>query len=68
MKAVTHIAVVGAVPYGLSLAAHLAGRGADFRAFGGARRTWLLHMPKGMHLKPDGFAPSLSARFARGAP
>ena len=68
MKAVTDIAVAGAVPYGLSLAAHPAGRGADFRAFGGPMRTWLLHMSKGMRRTSDGFASSLSARLARGAP
>lgn len=57
----TDLAVVGAGPYGLSLAAHLASRKADFRIFGSPMRTWLEQMPKGMHLKSDGFASSLSA-------
>lgn len=61
MTTAVEIAVVGAGPYGLSLAAHLAGRGADFRIFGSPMRTWLEHMPKGMHLKSEGFASSLSA-------
>jgi thioredoxin reductase len=54
-------AVVGAGPYGLSIAAHLQGRGIDFRIFGKPMTTWLSHMPKGMLLKSDGFASNLSA-------
>lgn len=52
-------AIIGAGPYGLSLAAHLAG--ADFRIFGKPLTTWRDHMPKGMLLKSDGFASNLSA-------
>lgn len=55
------IAVVGAGPYGLSIAAHLNGAGADFRLFGAPMQTWRSHMPDGMLLKSDGFASSLSA-------
>ena len=54
-------AVVGAGPYGLSIAAHLEDRGIDFRIFGKPMTTWLNHMPKGMLLKSDGFASNLSA-------
>jgi hypothetical protein len=54
-------AVVGAGPYGLSIAAHLRARGADFAVFGPPLATWRAHMPKGMSLKSDGFASSLSA-------
>ena len=54
-------AVIGAGPYGLSVAAHLHGRGADFRVFGRPLDTWRTHMPKGMFLKSDGFASNLSA-------
>jgi thioredoxin reductase len=55
------IAIVGAGPYGLSIAAHLRDRGADFRVFGTPLGTWRTAMPKGMQLKSDGFASSLSA-------
>jgi hypothetical protein len=51
------VAIVGAGPYGLSVAAHL--RGCDVRLFGPPMHTWLRHMPRGMHLKSDGFASNL---------
>jgi thioredoxin reductase len=57
---VIHAAIIGAGPYGLSIAAHLAGRGIPFRIFGYPMKTWSAHMPKGMRLKSDGFASSLS--------
>ena len=57
----TRTAIIGAGPYGLSLAAHLAAAGAEFRIFGKPLTTWRDHMPKGMHLKSDGFASNLSA-------
>ena len=53
------VAIIGAGPYGLSIAAHLKARGVDFRIFGHPMRTWLAHMPKGMRLKSEGFASSL---------
>jgi thioredoxin reductase len=53
------VAIIGAGPYGLSIAAHLKARGVDFRIFGRPMRTWLAHMPKGMRLKSEGFASSL---------
>lgn len=55
------IAIIGAGPYGLSLAAHLKAAGADFRIFGRPMATWRSHMPQGMLLKSDGFASNLSA-------
>ena len=42
-------AIIGAGPYGLSLAAHLAAAGVDFRIFGAPLTSWRAHMPKGMH-------------------
>jgi thioredoxin reductase len=54
------VAIVGAGPYGLSIAAHLRARGVDFRICGHPMHTWLAHMPKGMRLKSEGFASSLS--------
>jgi len=55
------IAIVGAGPYGLSLAAHLKAAGVSFRIFGKPMSTWRDHMPKGMCLKSEGFASNLSA-------
>ena len=53
------VAIIGAGPYGLSLAAHLKARQVDFRIFGRPMEFWLKHMPRGMHLKSEGFASSL---------
>lgn len=50
------VAIIGAGPYGLSIAAHLKASGVEFRIFGGAMEFWLKHMPEGMHLKSEGFA------------
>jgi thioredoxin reductase len=58
------VAVVGAGPYGLSLAAHLAHRGIGVRTFGSPMATWRHKMPANMLLKSDGFASSLSAPIA----
>lgn len=55
------VAVIGAGPYGLSLAAHLSARGVSHRIFGRPLETWRHHMPKGMLLKSEGFASNLSA-------
>ncbi len=55
----TNVAIVGAGPYGLSVAAHLEGAGIPFRIFGHPMDSWLRHMPKGMMLKSDGFASDI---------
>lgn len=55
------VAIVGAGPYALSLAAHLRAAGVDFRVFGEPMRLWRSHMPAGMFLKSQGFASSLSS-------
>lgn len=55
------IVIIGAGPYGLSLAAHLGAAGADYRIFGKPLSTWRSHMPRGMLLKSDGSASNLSA-------
>ena len=52
------VAIVGAGPYGLSIAAHLAQRRLSFRVFGKPMESWL-QMPCGMTLKSEGFASSL---------
>lgn len=65
----TSVAIVGAGPYGLSIAAHFRSRGIPFRVFGKAMDSWLAHMPKGMFLKSDGFASNIydpGARFTLG--
>src|SRR6266404_5962391 len=53
------VAIIGAGPYGLSIAAHLKARGINFRIFGHPMHTWLAHMPMGMRLKSEGFASCL---------
>jgi thioredoxin reductase len=52
-------AIIGAGPYGLSVAAHFRQRGIPFRIFGRPMDSWLAHMPKGMMLKSDGFASDI---------
>ena len=52
-------AIIGAGPYGLSIAAHFRRRGISFRIFGRPMDSWLNHMPKGMMLKSDGFASNI---------
>ena len=54
-------AIIGAGPYGLSVAAHLAAAGRPFRIFGSPLASWRAHMPKGMQLKSDGFASNISS-------
>jgi thioredoxin reductase len=57
---VTEVAIIGAGPYGLSIAAFLAARGIPFRIFGNPMSAWANQMPKGMRLKSEGFASSLA--------
>jgi thioredoxin reductase len=52
----TDVAIIGAGPYGLSIAAHVKHAGLQFRIFGEPMGLWVSHMPKGMHLKSEGFA------------
>jgi cation diffusion facilitator CzcD-associated flavoprotein CzcO len=56
---VTQVAIIGAGPYGLSIAAHLRSLDVSYRIFGTPMDSWLHHMPAGMALKSDGFASSL---------
>ncbi len=55
----THVAIVGAGPYGLSIAAYFRRKGIPYRIFGRPMDSWVAHMPKGMMLKSDGFASNL---------
>lgn len=54
------VAIIGAGPYGLSIAAHLRARGIEFRIFGTPMNTWRTRMPAGMFLKSEAFASNLS--------
>ncbi|WP_070405110.1 FAD-dependent oxidoreductase [Kozakia baliensis] len=55
----TDIAIIGAGPYGLSLAAHLRQMNVDFQIFGIPMEVWRENMPQGMYLKSEGFACTL---------
>lgn len=54
------VAVIGAGPYGLSIASHLSRRGIEYRLFGTPMHTWRNHMPEGMWLRSEGFASNLA--------
>ncbi|MEE1797154.1 NAD(P)-binding domain-containing protein [Streptomyces sp. JV176] len=54
------LVVVGAGPYGLSIAAHAAAAGLDLRVFGRPMASWREHMPPGMFLKSEPWASNLS--------
>lgn len=54
------VVVVGAGPYGLSIAAHLDHAGIETRVFGRAMDTWATGMPPGMFLKSAAMATDLS--------
>lgn len=60
MRPVLDVAIIGAGPYGLSLAAHLRSHGVDFRIFGVPMGPWKDHMPEGMLLKSYSWASNLS--------
>jgi cation diffusion facilitator CzcD-associated flavoprotein CzcO len=53
--------IVGAGPYGLSVAAHLKDAGIETRVFGKPMGSWRDHMPRGMYLKSTPAASNLSA-------
>jgi thioredoxin reductase len=54
-----HTAIVGAGPYGLSIAAHLRAAGVAHAVLGEPMRTWSACMPQGMVLRSEPFASSL---------
>ena len=57
----SNVVIIGAGPYGLSVAAHLRARGIEHRIFGSPMQVWREQMPSGMYLKSEGFASNLSA-------
>jgi cation diffusion facilitator CzcD-associated flavoprotein CzcO len=59
MSETVDVVIVGAGPYGLSIAAHLSKTKVNFRIFGTPMQTWQNQMPAGMMLKSDGFASNL---------
>jgi len=60
MRGIVDVAVIGAGPYGLSLAAHLRSRNVDYRIFGVPMGSWKENMPQGMLLKSYPWASNLS--------
>jgi hypothetical protein len=54
------LVVVGAGPYGLSIASHAAAAGLDLRIFGRPMAAWRDNMPPGMFLKSEPWASNLS--------
>ncbi|MEU9121784.1 NAD(P)-binding domain-containing protein [Streptomyces sp. NPDC048506] len=59
------LVVVGAGPYGLSIAAHAAAAGLRLRVLGRPMASWRDHMPDGMLLKSEPWSSSLSAPDGR---
>jgi thioredoxin reductase len=53
------VVIIGAGPYGLSIAAHLRARKVAFRIFGTPMSSWRHHMAAGTFLKSFGFASCL---------
>jgi thioredoxin reductase len=51
--------IIGAGPYGLSLAAHLRAKGRPYQIFGSPLESWRMFMPEGMVLKSEPFASNL---------
>ncbi|WP_030156638.1 NAD(P)-binding domain-containing protein [Streptomyces sp. NRRL S-244] len=59
------LVVVGAGPYGLSVAAHAAAAGLGVRVLGRPMASWRDHMPEGMYLKSEPWSSNLSAPDGR---
>ncbi|MHB1871718.1 MAG: NAD(P)-binding domain-containing protein [Steroidobacteraceae bacterium] len=52
-------AIIGAGPYGLSIAAHLRAKGNPYQIYGSPMESWRKFMPEGMILKSEPFASNL---------
>lgn len=59
MKSDLDTVIVGAGPYGLSIAAHLRAKGHSYRIYGSPMESWRKYMPEGMILKSEPFASNL---------
>lgn len=64
-KPVCRTTIIGAGPYGLSVAAHLMAAGIETRAFGDVMSFWRGHMPAGMKLRSQWRASHFSAPGGR---
>jgi thioredoxin reductase len=60
MSSIVDMVVIGAGPYGLSVASHLRAAGIEVRTFGFPMETWRTSMPVGMKLKSEGFASNIA--------
>src|SRR6476646_4261860 len=56
---VCNTVIVGAGPYGLSIAAHLKAAGIPYQLYGTPLESWRTFMPVGMVLKSERFASNL---------
>lgn len=65
MTRIDDLVVIGAGPYGLSIAAHAAAAGLDVRVLGRPMASWRDHMPGGMFLKSEPWSSNLSAPDGR---
>ncbi|MEV0412651.1 NAD(P)-binding domain-containing protein [Streptomyces sp. NPDC050448] len=59
------LVVVGAGPYGLSIAAHAVAAGLGVRVLGRPMASWRDHMPDGMYLKSEPWSSNLSSPDGR---
>jgi FAD-dependent urate hydroxylase len=59
------VAIIGAGPFGLSVAAHLRSSGVPFRIFGTPMHRWRAQMPIGMFLKSEWDASDLAGPAGR---
>lgn len=57
----TQVTIIGAGPYGLSIAAHLRAAGTEHLVVGGVMDTWREHMPEGMFLKSEPYGSDFSS-------
>jgi cation diffusion facilitator CzcD-associated flavoprotein CzcO len=57
----TEVLVIGAGPYGLSVAAYLRARGVDHVIVGTPMDTWRAHSPAGMFLKSEPYGSSFAS-------
>lgn len=55
------VVIVGAGPFGLSVAAHLAHAGVSHTVIGRPMRTWKNHMPSGMKLRSEPYGSDLAS-------
>jgi len=53
--------IIGAGPFGLSISAHLSGRGIDHQIVGRPVDTWRTHMPAGMYLKSEPYGSDFAS-------